>query len=190
MSARPRAAAGPPRSPAEWRSAARSWSAARSRRRIPLSAPREAPSVLQQVGVVDAGRAPRPEDRHDDGEADHDLGRGDDHDEERHDLAVQRAVDPAEGDQCQVRGVEHQLDAHEQHDRVAPDQHPDGADGEQDRRQHQVVVGARTSPSLGRSWVRPRRRSARASGRIGGTLRSDRQPSGSRAGVGHRVDVA
>ncbi len=49
--------------------------------------------VLQQVRVVDARGAARPEDRHDDREADHDLGRGDDHDEERHDLAVERAVD-------------------------------------------------------------------------------------------------
>ena len=31
--------------------------------------------VLQQVGVVDIGRSSGPEDGHDDGQADHDLGR-------------------------------------------------------------------------------------------------------------------
>src|SRR5215468_541805 len=50
------------------------------------------PSVLQQVRVVDARGAPRPEDGHDDGEADHDLRGGHDHDEERHDLPVQVPV--------------------------------------------------------------------------------------------------
>src|SRR5918998_599714 len=64
------------------------------------------PSVLQQVCVVDGGRAAGPEDQHDDGEADHDLGCGDDHDEERHDLPVQGAVDASEGDQGEVHRVE------------------------------------------------------------------------------------
>src|SRR5215831_12838325 len=51
------------------------------------------PSVLQKVRVVDARGASRTEDRHDDGQADHDFGGGDDHNEERHDLPVQGAVD-------------------------------------------------------------------------------------------------
>src|SRR3954454_13118518 len=88
------------------------------------------PSVLQQVGVVDRGGPPGAVDRHDDGEADHDLGRGDDHHEEGHDLAVDRPGGAREGDQRQVHGVEHQLHAHEHDDGVAPDQHPDGADRE------------------------------------------------------------
>src|SRR5438094_644471 len=89
------------------------------------------PLILQQVRVVDAGRAPSPEDRHDDGEADDDLGRRHDHHEEGHDLAVQGPVDAAERDEREVRRVQHQLDAHEQDDRVAPDEHADRADGEQ-----------------------------------------------------------
>src|SRR5690349_11770009 len=49
-------------------------------------------SVLEQVGVVDRRRPAGAEDRHDDGQPDHDLGRGHDHHEERHDLAVELAV--------------------------------------------------------------------------------------------------
>src|SRR5205823_5056668 len=99
-------------------------------------------SVLQQVGVVDRGRATGAEDRHDDREPDDDLGRGHDHHEERDDLPVERAVDPGEGDERQVDRVEHQLDAHEHDDRVAADEHTGRADGEQHGRQVEVVVRA------------------------------------------------
>src|SRR5688500_6610177 len=95
--------------------------------------------VLEQVRVVDRGRPAAAEDAHDDGEPDDDLGRGDDHDEERHDLAVEGAGGAAEGDQGQVDRVEHQLDAHEDEDRVAAHQHADTADGEQQRGEDQVV---------------------------------------------------
>src|SRR5215207_6857979 len=84
------------------------------------------PSVLQQVGVVDRGGPAGPVDRHDDGEPDDDLGGGHDHEEERHDLAVDGAARPGEGDQRQVHRVEHQLDAHEDDDGVATDEHADG----------------------------------------------------------------
>src|SRR4030095_12912230 len=67
------------------------------------------PSVLQQVGVVDRGGPAGPVDRHDDRETDDDLGGGDDHDEERHDLAVESAGGAGEGHQRQVHRVEHQL---------------------------------------------------------------------------------
>src|SRR4051812_26767068 len=94
--------------------------------------------VLQQAGVVDGGRAPGPEDGHDDREPDDDLGGGHHHHEERRDLAVEVAVLPGEGDQRQVGGVEHQLHAHEDHDRVAPGQDPDAADREEDAREDDV----------------------------------------------------
>src|SRR5215207_6294984 len=95
------------------------------------------PSVLQQVGVVDQGGPPGAVDRHDDGEADHDLRGGDDHDEERHDLAVDGAA--GEGDERQVHRVEHQLHAHEHDDGVAAHEDTHGADREEDRREDQVV---------------------------------------------------
>src|SRR5918992_733407 len=95
---------------------------------------------LQQVGVVDRGRASGSEDGHDDGQADDDLGRRHDHDEEGSDLTVELAVHPGERDQGQVGRVEHQLHAHERDDRVAPDHEADGPDGEQDGGQDDVVV--------------------------------------------------
>src|SRR5689334_14516897 len=94
-------------------------------------------SVLQQARVVDRGRAAGAEDGHDDRQPDHDLRGGDHHHEEGGHLTVEVAVDPGEGDQREVRGVQHQLDAHEHHDRVAAGEHPDAADREQDRGQHQ-----------------------------------------------------
>src|SRR5277367_1019632 len=45
-------------------------------------------SALEQVGVVDRSRSAGTENRHDDGQADHDLAGGDDHGEERHHLPV------------------------------------------------------------------------------------------------------
>src|SRR6478735_5031481 len=112
-------------------------------------------SVLQQAGVVDRGRAPGPEDGHDDREPDHDLGRGHHHHEEGGDLAVEVAVLLGEGDQREVGGVEHQLDAHEDHDRVAPGEHSHAADGEEDRRQYDVRgdVHSSSPPVAGASSV-------------------------------------
>src|SRR5688572_11738480 len=105
-------------------------------------------SVLQQARVVDRGRATGPEDGHDDGQPDDDLGRGHHHHEEGGDLAVEVAVLPGERDEGQVAGVEHQLHAHEDHDGVAPDEDPHTPDGEQDRGEDDVL-GHGCSPSLG-----------------------------------------
>src|SRR5882757_8430343 len=104
--------------------------------------------VLEQVRVVHRGGPTGAEDGHDDGQADHHFGGRDHHHEERHDLAVQPAVDPGEGDQGEVHRVQHQLDAHEHHDGVAAHQHPDRADGEQQRGQEQVI-------SRGHRWFSP-----------------------------------
>src|SRR5215207_230714 len=100
-----------------------------------------APSPLEQVDVVDRDRRALAEDGDEDAEADHDLGGGDHHDEEGQHLAVERAVGLGEGDERQVDRVQHQLDAHEDHDGVAPDQHPGHADGEQDGREQEVGAG-------------------------------------------------
>src|SRR5882757_473851 len=164
------------------------------------------PSVLQQVRVVDRGRASGPEDGHDDGQTHHHFGGSDHHHEERDDLPVEVAVTAGERDEGQVRGIEHQLDAHEHDDRVAPDQHPCRTDGEQQRAEVQVIrrihgvgpfpscdpwvidasgstsgrsaIGVR-APRRADSIVRtsPRARSTRE------TDSSDGLPSGSSAGV-------
>src|SRR6478735_4846388 len=106
------------------------------------------PSALQQVDVVDGGRLPGAEDRHDDRQPDDHLRGGHDHDEEGHDLAGQVAVQPGERHQRQVGRVEHELDAHEHDDRVPAQQHRRGADREQDPGEHQVVREGHRSVSV------------------------------------------
>ena len=98
-----------------------------------------APSVLQQAGVVDRGRASGAEDGHDDREPDHDLGSSHHHHEEGGDLAVEVAVLLGEGDEREVAGVEHQLDAHEHHDGVAAGEDTHAADREEDRGEDDVL---------------------------------------------------
>ena len=56
---------------------------------------RPRPSVLQQVHVVDRGRASGSEDGHDDRQPHDDLGGRDDHHEEGHHLPGQVTVDAA-----------------------------------------------------------------------------------------------
>ncbi|GAA3125017.1 hypothetical protein GCM10020001_052370 [Nonomuraea salmonea] len=70
-----------------------------------------------------------------DGQAQAHLGGGDDDDEEgEHLAAVQAVAQPyIERDQVEVDGVEHQLDRHQDEDRVASCEHAVDADGEQER---------------------------------------------------------
>ena len=53
---------------------------------------------------------------------DDDLRRRHEHDEQGDDLPVEAAVHAGERDEGQVRGVEHELDAHEDDDGVAAQQ--------------------------------------------------------------------
>src|SRR5262249_14545133 len=68
-------------------------------------------SAPQQRDVVGVGAGPASQDGHDDAESDHDLGRGDDQHEEDGGLAVDVVEADGEGDERQVDGVEHELDA-------------------------------------------------------------------------------
>ena len=61
-----------------------------------------------------------------------------------------------QGDEAEVDGVEHQLDAHEHHERVAPHEHADGADAEQHGGR-----GSGTTSGSGRSSAITTRRSRR-----------------------------
>src|SRR5215469_7968759 len=159
------------------------------------------PSVLQQVRVVHRRGPAGPEDRHQDREADHDLRGGHHHHEERDDLAVQVPVHARERHERQVARVQHQLDAHEHHDGVAPHEHADAADHEQDHGQGHVVDGAHESASrdevVGRATGSPlsvvtatvssgltnRGSSSGSRGEsVGLTESSEVLPSGSRAG--------
>ena len=77
----------------------------------------------------------------------HDLAGGDDHDDDREDLPVAVAPHPREGDQRDVGGVEHELEAQQDHQRVAPREHAGGADREDQRADHEVPVEAHQPPS-------------------------------------------
>src|SRR5437899_11176403 len=98
-------------------------------------------SALQQIDVVGVDRLPAAEDRDDDRETDRHLGCGDDQREEDDDLTADAGQCVGERDEREVRRVEHQLDAHEHHERVLSHQQADGADREQDRREDEVVGG-------------------------------------------------
>src|SRR3989442_398672 len=90
-------------------------------------------SPAHQAGVLHVGREAPAEQRDDDGEPDGGLGRGHRHDEEDEHLTGHRLVVVREGDERQVDRIEHQLDAHQDDDGVASDQHADAADREQER---------------------------------------------------------
>ena len=64
----------------------------------------------------------------------------------RHDLAVAVAVHAAERDEREVRRVEHQLEAEQDHQRVALDEHAAGADAEDERRDDEVPGDAHQPP--------------------------------------------
>src|SRR5437764_5121082 len=65
------------------------------------------------------------------------LGRGNGHHEKDEDETVELMELPGVGDERQVRGVHHQLDAHEHRDAVLPRQEAADADGEEDRAEDQ-----------------------------------------------------
>src|SRR5207247_1418231 len=100
-------------------------------------------SAPHLVDLVHVHYRPVAISRQDDPESNGDLGRSDDEDEDDEDAPtlVDRAVLPREGDQSEVRGVEHELDTHEDHDRVAADQHPRAPD-EEERHRHDAVRAA------------------------------------------------
>src|SRR5690606_18751776 len=95
-------------------------------------------SAFEERQVVGGGVGPTAHDGHDDGEADHDLCSRHDENEQHDGLAVEVAQDAGEGDEAEAHGIEHQLDAHEHDERVAPHEQTDAADGEEQRRQHEV----------------------------------------------------
>ena len=88
--------------------------------------PREGESVLGH-GFAE------PEEIDDDGEPDSNLRRGDCHHEEHEDL-TRHAECLGQRDEGEVHGIEHQLHAHEDHDGVAPQEHPGDAEREEHRR--------------------------------------------------------
>src|SRR5918998_590459 len=116
-------------------------------------------SASHGVDFVHVHRPARAEHSQHDREPDRDLGGGDrDH---QHGVAhpqpsrVRQVI--GEGHEGQVDGVDHQLDAHEHHDRVAPNQGPPRPDGEHDRPHHQVALERRRGNECVQKLLRLRR---------------------------------
>src|SRR5215471_9096255 len=76
-------------------------------------------SPLQEVDLVDVDRFLVAEERHEDGQSDRGLGRGDRDDEEDEELALAGPERAAVADQGEVGGVHHDLDREEDGDRAA-----------------------------------------------------------------------
>src|SRR5688572_5792996 len=72
-------------------------------------------------------------------EADGGFRRGHGHHEKGDDLAIDFAKLPAEGDEGEVDGVQHDLHRQQQGDQVAAQKHAGRADCEQEARKHQVM---------------------------------------------------
>src|SRR3990170_2725994 len=91
--------------------------------------------ALHPLDLVHIDRRAVAVGREDDREAHGDLGRGDDEDEDDEDAAalVHEAEAPGERDEREIRRVQHQLDAHEDHDRVPAHEDATQADEEQER---------------------------------------------------------
>src|SRR5688572_13403230 len=97
-------------------------------------------SPLERCEGVGVERFAVAEQRDDDRQADGGLGGRDRHHEERDDLAVDIAAEPAEGDERQVHRVQHDLDRQENRDQVLAQEHARRAYREQDRRDDQVMT--------------------------------------------------
>src|SRR5512140_1338144 len=63
-------------------------------------------------------------------------------DEDREELPVEVAELARERDEVQVRGIENELDRHENRQKIAPDQHAGHPDGEEQERERDVVRDA------------------------------------------------
>src|SRR5712664_806485 len=106
------------------------------------------PSELERVELAHVDRVPAAEDGDDDGEAHGGLGGGHGDDEEDGGVAAQEARlgggaphqrEPREGEEGEVHRVEHQLDAHQDDEGIAPQHHAHPAEREEDRAEEQVM---------------------------------------------------
>src|SRR5450759_102485 len=98
-------------------------------------------SSLQLAELVDVLDIAHVEDVDQDRETDHRLSRRDRHRHEREQLSLDVLELSRENDQREVDRVEHQLDADEDDQRVAADQHACRADREEDRAEDQEPGG-------------------------------------------------
>src|ERR1044072_1312938 len=103
-------------------------------------------SSAQAPQLVDVERKAAAEEGDDQAEPDDDLAGGDDHHDDREDLPLLIADHAAEGDQGEVAGVQHQLQAEQDHDRAAADQQAHRAGGEEQAGEDDVPLDAHPDP--------------------------------------------
>src|ERR1051325_2144530 len=109
---------------------------------------------LEQINLVHEYRLAVAVERDDEAEADGCLGRRDHDDEDREDLARDRVRAPRllqvprEGYEVQVRGVQYQLDGHEDDDDVAPREHARHAYREEQRADDEELRDVRVQHAL------------------------------------------
>src|SRR3954447_8709549 len=126
-------------------------------------------SSAQLPQVVDVERQAAAEDGDDQAQADDDLTGGDDHHDHGEDLALAVADHAAEGDQRQVAGVQHQLEAEEDHHRAAADQDADCSGGEEEGGKDDEPLGVHaSSPGEGAGTPSSLGTSSKESGTAGG----------------------
>src|SRR5580704_9305343 len=95
---------------------------------------------MQRPNVVDVDVLFGAEGRHDDREANRRFRGGDGNHDERKDVADVVEPEAGVGDQEQVGGVEHQFDAHQHNEGIAPNDHADDADEKNHGSEGHVVI--------------------------------------------------
>ena len=98
-------------------------------------------SMLHGADLTDVERPTAAENGDQNRQADGSF-RGGDHDHEKcRGMTNHVLLLACEGEERQVGGVQHQLDAHEHHQGIAANQNAEHPHAEQDRRENQVMVG-------------------------------------------------
>src|SRR5450759_512368 len=122
------------------------------------------PSPAKLVELVDVDRQLPPVDGDDQPQPDRHLAGRHHHHDQSKDLAVGAAPHAREGDQREIGGIEHQLEAEQDDQWVGPREHAGGADAEDQRRDDQVPADRHYQPAsagsellVARSGVLPAR---------------------------------
>src|SRR5918999_1381166 len=142
----------------------------------------------QQAHAVDVRRPSVASDQKDDGKAHDDLCRRNHEHEEDEDLAVDIAVNARKGDEHEVDRVQHQLDKHEDHDRVAAQESADRSDGEHQSREGEIEArrdahaasSSMRSVDVSTALIEPIRRARTMTPTIATTRRTEVSSKGNR----------
>ncbi len=96
--------------------------------------------TLQEIDFVDVEGFPFTINGQNNGQSNRRLGRRYRHDKKYDQLPVQGLILPGKRNKCKIHGIQHQLDAHEDHDGTAPDKYPDYSQGKKYSRQYQTMT--------------------------------------------------